>query len=60
MNSSEFLFDVSPYSRQTRRTLPSRPPRRSVMAPEVWQALLRVKRALDDAGRPPRRRRSDS
>lgn len=59
MDNPNFLFDLAPYSRRNRRTLPLRPPRRSAMAPEVWDALVRVKRALDESSRrrkPDRRR----
>lgn len=51
MNTTDFLFDVAPYSRRNRRTLPVRRPGRSVMSPEVWTALLKVKRALDEVSR---------
>jgi hypothetical protein len=56
METPDYLFDLSPYSRTTRRVLPLRPPRRSVMPPEVWAALLRVKRALDETSRTPEKR----
>jgi len=57
MVPKDYLFDVKPFTQRRVRPIPYERTRHLRVRPDVWQALKRVKVALDVAKREKSRRR---